>query len=126
MKKSLITLIAISLLLVFVSGCTSSGNPFNNYIPKPNLESNLLTQEGDWSLSQGYFWTAEFQIYNSGDATAKNVYATVQLVKPNNAIRDSKRIYVGNLNPGDSTVIYVELDCDYDDDTKYSVILTHD
>ena len=127
MRKIVITLILISLFLVFVSGCTSSGSSFNYYLPQPNLEYNLLTQEGDWSLSNGLFWTAEFQIYNTGDATAKNVYATVQLVKDNsNAIRDSTLIYVGNLNPGDSSVIYVELDRDYDEDVSYKVILTHD
>ncbi|KQC14285.1 MAG: hypothetical protein APR63_05840 [Desulfuromonas sp. SDB] len=126
MKKIIFALITISLLFVFISGCSSSGSSFNTYLPKPNLQYNLLTQEGEWSLTKGCYWTAEFQVYNSGDAAAKNVYAHVQLIKDGNeAIRDSQNIYVGNLNPGESSTICVELDRDCDEKVSYKVTLTH-
>jgi hypothetical protein len=46
--------------------------------------------------------TITFQIYNSGNAASENTRVTVEMYPEEGQILESKTIYVGKLNPGQS------------------------
>jgi len=71
-----------------------------NYLGKPSLHIGEFNAVPD-------FWSGEiqfkFQVYNSGNGAAKNVYATIGIEDAiSGKSLTSKQVYVGNLNPGES------------------------
>lgn len=117
----LIFLIVLLFSVALCSGCTntySTTSPGGNYfappptpVPKPQLHISSVNSDSDWSLSKGCYWTATYQIYNTGDGAAKNVYLTVSLVNANTGYtRDSETRYIGTLSPGASQIVSVTLD----------------
>jgi hypothetical protein len=66
--------------------------------------------------------TIKFQIYNSGNAKATNVQATVKILDVNNKILASKGVYVGNIDPGDSKTITTSIQGTFPQSSKYQII----
>jgi len=65
----------------------------------------------------------QFQIYNSGDAPAKNVYADIQIIdKDQITIIKSKSIFVGNLQPGESKTITTTIEGTIPQDSLFRII----
>lgn len=65
----------------------------------------------------------QFQIYNSGDASANNVYAIVQVINPDSGkILSSKKVFVGNLAPGESKSITSSIKGDFPSSSKFTII----
>ena len=75
------------------------------FVGKPSVHID------DQSGAQGFAGTKiTFRIYNSGDSTAQNVAAAITIYSPDGLIAlESKQIYVGNLNPGDSKQLTVDM-----------------
>jgi hypothetical protein len=108
---------AILLLFVFtllmVAGCSSLSN-INSYDqsgPSSQVQATLLKQGENWGITRGCYYTVQYQVFNTGSTPAKNVRLGVMLVHINDdAVRDSRDIYIGTLEPGSSTTVAVELD----------------
>jgi hypothetical protein len=131
-NNALLMVLGTLALCVCVSGCTSSGTPFSDtpvsqYLPHPELHTNLVDQDSHWSLSKGVYYSVSYQVYNSGDGAAKNVYLNVQLVLDGSEIiDDSKQVYIGTLAPGASQTVSLDLDGDYDKSYRVRATATHD
>jgi uncharacterized membrane protein len=96
------------------AGCSSvtqipaASEPSNHYSA---VQATLLGENDHWDLSRGCYYTVNYQVYNIGNTTARNVRLDVELVHANdNALRDSKEVFVGSLEPGTSSTVAVELD----------------
>jgi uncharacterized protein YceK len=109
----------LALLLLFigtsimVAGCSSlnSVDTYNQGSQTSQVQASLLKQSGDWGITRGCYYTVQYQVFNTGSTPAKNVRLGVMLVHINdNAVRDSRDIYIGTLEPGTSTTVAVELD----------------
>ncbi|HVP95466.1 MAG TPA: hypothetical protein VMS89_09900 [Methanoregulaceae archaeon] len=113
--------IAIVLALIFVfatitlAGCSSvrqlptpPGQAGPQYSP---VQATLLGEHDHWDVSRGCYYTVQYQVFNTGNTTARNVKLFVELVHINdNAVRDSKEIFIGTLEPGTSSTVTAELD----------------
>ena len=116
MKPNVIFLI---IFLVFaaasVAGCSSvkqipSVPDQAGYHYSP-VQATLLEENDHWDVSRGCYYTVEYQVFNTGNTTVRNVILYVELVHINdNAIRDSKEVFVGSLEPGTSSTVTVDLD----------------
>ncbi len=117
---------------VCIAGCTSSGSSFSGtpvekYMPHPDVKTSLIDQDSDWSFSKGVYYGVTYQVYNVGDGAAKNVYLTIKLTRSgSNVVDDSKRIYVGTLQPGASTTVSADLDGDYDKEYNIHSSVSYD
>jgi uncharacterized protein YceK len=75
------------------------------------VQATLLGEHDHWDVSRGCYYSVQYQVFNTGNTTVRNVKLYVQLVHINdNAVRDSKEIYVGTLEPGSSSTVTAELD----------------
>lgn len=65
----------------------------------------------------------DFQIYNSGNADAKNVEATVALFENESSISplETKQIFIGNLAPGESKTLTVKFQGNYPETLKFRI-----
>jgi uncharacterized protein YceK len=109
--------LALLLLIIgtsmMVAGCSSlnSVDTYNQGSQTAQVQATLLKQSGDWGITRGCYYTVQYQVFNTGSTPAKNVRLGVMLVHINdNAVRDSRDIYIGTLEPGTSTTVAVELD----------------
>ncbi|MEI7432871.1 MAG: CARDB domain-containing protein [Methanomicrobiales archaeon] len=109
----------LALLLLFIStsimvaGCSSLGSvgTYDQGGQTSQVQATLLKQSEDWGITRGCYYTVSYQVFNTGSTPAKNVRLGVMLVHINdNAVRDSRDIYIGTLAPGASTTVAVELD----------------
>jgi len=70
-----------------------------NYLGKPSLHIGELNAVPDFMSGDLQF---KFQVYNSGNGVAKNVYATIGIEDAiSGKSLTSKQVYIGNLNPGE-------------------------
>jgi hypothetical protein len=98
---------------ILVAGCSSLNNvqSYDQGIQTSQVQATLLRQQGDWGITRGCYYTVQYQVFNTGTTPAKNVRLGVMLVHINDdAVRDSRDIYIGTLAPGASTTVAVELD----------------
>jgi uncharacterized protein YceK len=98
---------------ILVAGCSSLNNvqSYDQGAQTSQVQTTLLRQQGDWGIARGCYYTVQYQVYNTGTTPAKNVRLGVMLVHINDdAVRDSRDIYIGTLAPGASTTVAVELD----------------
>lgn len=96
-----------------VAGCSSiqSVQSYDEGGKDQEVQVTLLKGSADWGISRGCYYTVQYQVFNTGTVPAKNVRLGVMLVHINdNAVRDSRDIYIGTLVPGASTTVAVELD----------------
>lgn len=96
-----------------VAGCSSlnSVDTYNQGSQTSQVQATLLKQSEDWGITRGCYYTVQYQVFNTGSVPAKNIRLGVMLVHINdNAVRDSRDIYIGTLGPGTSTTVAVELD----------------
>jgi len=110
-----VLLLALVFTLITLAGCSSvrqlpalpgQGGPQNSLV-----QATLVDEHDHWDVSRGCYYSVEYQVFNTGNTTARNVKLYVELVHINdNAIRDSKEIYVGTLGPGSSQTVTAELD----------------
>lgn len=63
----------------------------------------------------------QFRVYNSGYAPAKNVEATINVMGSKGELLASKTVYVGNLDPGESTMITTNVYGSYPEGSKYTI-----
>ncbi len=75
------------------------------------VRASFVSQDPEWSFAKGCFWTVTYQVYNAGDQPEENVILHIELVDTgSNAVRDTRSVYVGTLEPGASTTVVSELD----------------
>ncbi len=114
MKPAALALIVLFIgTSVMVAGCSSLSNvqTYNQGAQTSQVQATLLRQHEDWGITRGCYYTVQYQVYNTGSTSAKNVRLGVMLVHINDdAVRDSRDIYIGTLTPGTSTTVAVELD----------------
>jgi hypothetical protein len=106
----ILLLLGISLM---VAGCSSldSVRTYDQSGQVSQVQATLLKQNEDWGITRGCYYTVQYQVFNTGSVPAKNVRLGVMLTHINdNAVRDSRDIYIGTLAPGASTTVAVELD----------------
>jgi hypothetical protein len=108
-------LIALCMLIAGIgtSGCISIlGGAGNASGPGSGpIRASFIGQDPDWSFAKGCFWKATYQVYNTGDQPVKNVILTVELLDTgDNAVRESRSIFIGPLAPGQATTVTAELD----------------
>ncbi len=110
-----VTLI-IFLIFLALSGCVSVLTPagpdtFSGDGSNGTIRVALTGQDSHWSFSRGCSWDAVFQVSNTGDAAARNVELYVELVNAGNgSVRDTKKIFIGTLQPGESRSVRMDLD----------------
>jgi hypothetical protein len=113
MKMSVILSI-ILILAAGLAGCSSLNNvrsPSQGGTQFSPVQANLIGQEDHWGFSRGCYYTAQYQVFNTGNTPAKNVRLVAELVHINdNAVRDSGEVFIGTLEPGASVSVAVELD----------------
>jgi len=98
---------------ILVAGCSSLNNvqSYDQGTRASQVQATLLNQHGDWGITRGCYYTVQYQVFNAGATPAKNVRLGVMLIHINDdAVRDSRDIYIGTLAPGASTTVAVELD----------------
>lgn len=100
------------------TGETITQNAKLTLTPRANVMVQNTAFTEHWSLSLGTYYTASFVVYNTGDATAKNVYLIIQLTQNGN-VRDSETVYIGNLAPGEQKTASRSLDGEFG--YKYSL-----
>ena len=100
-------------ILLMIAGCSSlsSVSTYDQNSQSSQVQATLLKQGENWGITRGCYYTVQYQVFNTGSTPARNVRLGVMLVHINdNAIRDSRDIYIGTLEPGSSTTVAVELD----------------
>jgi len=76
-----------------------------------DLRAILTGQEADWGLSRGCVWTVTFQVACTGRTAVQNADLHVELVNAKTgAVRDTKVIFLGTIEPGGEKTVRVELD----------------
>ena len=98
---------------IMVAGCSSlnSVGTYDQGGQVTQVQATLLKNSEDWGIIRGCYYTVQYQVFNTGSAPARNVRLGVMLVHVNDdAVRDSRDIYIGTLAPGASTTVAVELD----------------
>ena len=98
---------------IMVAGCSSlnSVGTYDQGGQTSQVQATLVKQSEDWGITRGCYYTVQYQVFNTGSTPAKNVRLGVMLVHINDdAVRDSRDIYIGTLAPGASTTVAVELD----------------
>jgi predicted nucleic acid-binding Zn ribbon protein len=116
-KWSPLIIIVLFLLIIgiFSPGILDLANLLDsNFFGSPNLHLGEFNIEPDiWSGKMVY----KFQVYNSGNGNAQNVYASIGIENTiTGNIIASKEVFVGNLKPGESRTITASLN--YDGDYK--------
>jgi len=105
----LIPLILLAIALILTAGCTEQAPA--SVISSGNVSASVSKVEDHWNLGLGCYWRAYGTVYNTGDVTARDVTAYIQLIDTSSGnIRDSKTISVGDLARGDSRSFEVSLD----------------
>lgn len=106
------------ILLLFIWSLLTSGMFNLSIFGKPSIhidEAHGISLFGSATI--------KFNIYNSGNAAANNVYALVNVIDPDTGkTLHSKRIFIGNLNPGESKSITTSLPDDIPATMKFTVI----
>ena len=100
-------------ILLMTAGCSSlsSVRSYDQGDQSAPVHATLLRQNEDWGITRGCYYTVQYQVFNTGPVPVKNVRLGVMLVHINDdAVRDSRDIYIGTLEPGSSTTVAVELD----------------
>ncbi len=109
----------LTMVLVFtmitLAGCSSvrqlPAPPGQAGSQNSPVQATLINEQDHWDVSRGCYYSVQYQVFNTGNTTARNVKLYVELVHINdNAIRDSKELYVGTLGPGSSSTVTAELD----------------
>lgn len=98
---------------ILVAGCSSlnSVGTYDQGSQASQVQATLLRQQEDWGISRGCYYTVQYQVYNTGRTPVNNVKLGVMLIHINDdAVRDSRDIYIGTLAPGESTTVTAELD----------------
>jgi hypothetical protein len=99
-------------LIIFIVLCLIFYNPImgylnTNYLGKPSLHLGEFDTVPNFLSGDVQY---KFQVYNSGNGAAKNVYATIGVTdtKSGESLA-SKQVFVGNLDPGESKIITATL-----------------
>lgn len=109
-------LITLAGMCILSCGCLSvlTQSSGGETVPAGNdtgLRATLMDQEADWGLSRGCVWTATFQVSNPGRTTGQNVNLHVEMVNAKTgAVRDTKIIFLGSIEPGGEKTVRVALD----------------
>ena len=92
-----IAIFVIVLLIIFMFGAKFI--LFGNSLPmgRPNIGIDDINGVEGWTGT-----TITFRIYNSGNAAAENVRTTVEIYPEEGPVLESKSIYIGKINPGES------------------------
>ncbi len=98
---------------IMAAGCSSlsSVGTYDHGGQTSQVQATLQKQSEDWGITRGCYYTVQYQVYNTGSTPVNNVKLGVMLVHINDdAVRDSRDIYIGTLAPGASTNVAIELD----------------
>jgi hypothetical protein len=123
MRTPLFIVASLSLLFVLVgcAGCISApvatGPDHYDLGNGEQVSVLFVSQDSDWSFARGCTWTATYQLSNSGTVPAGPVQVNIELVNADSgAVRDSRTIFVGSLEPGESRTVAAELDGECSED----------
>jgi len=113
----------LCLFIFFLIFAAIVGLPITSKHPAPNPFSPSL-HVGD-RTGTNWFGSLkiQFQAYNSGNAPAKNVEATINVIGSEGELLTSKTIFVGNLDPGESKSFTTSIYGSYPENSKYTITL---
>ena len=115
-----VTIIVLTITLVFLSGCLSS--PAVQDSSEGVLHAHYDYTEG-WSLNQGCYERVTGYVYNAGNVSAEAVQLHFNLINSRTGtIRDSRMIFIGTVGQGATTTYETLLDgeCTQDYDVAFS------
>jgi len=116
MKKIFIFAILIGLALV-AAGCTSTDTGGKDS-SSGNLRAHYEYKES-WWFTQGCYGKATGYVYNAGSAPLDNVQLNFNLVNTRtNTIRDSRSIWFGAVDGGESRTFETSLDGECTEDYR--------
>jgi hypothetical protein len=106
--KRYVVIIALVILLVFFSGCTS--NPAVRESSEGALHAHYEYSEG-WSPNQGCYESVTGYVYNAGNVPVDAVQLNFNLVNTGTGtIRDSQSVYIGLVGTGETRTYETVLD----------------
>ena len=113
MKKMWIILLIAGVIFIVNSGRSAS----RVTSPAPNMVVELVDSSSKWSLLKGVHCVATFTLSNTGDAVGRNVYlnARPDHRNPDAQNNTGNNIYVGDIAPGKSRTVYLDLDRNLND-----------
>ena len=115
-----VPLILLAIAFILIAGCAEQAPA--SVIPSGNLSASVSKVEDHWNFGLGCYWKAYGTVYNTGDMTAPDVIAYIQLIDTSDGnIRDTKTISVGDLARGDSRSFEVSLDGECTQDYRVEV-----
>lgn len=128
---TLLLVLILVLSATSLAGCSSVRqipvSPGQGGSQNSQVQATLVDEHDHWGISRGCYYSVQYQVFNTGNTTARNVKLYVQLTHINdNAVRDSKEIFVGNLGPGASQTVTAELDGECTKDYNTQAIPVYD
>ena len=120
-KVSFIILVAV-LGLIFLIGLSWIGWIHLPFFGKPDINIDEIKGNSGFSGS-----VISFQIYNSGDAPARNVAVTITIYsgERTNPV-ESKHVFIGSLQPGESRHITTEMKTTGIKDGQFQIIPSYE
>ena len=119
MKKFFILAILIALAL-FVAGCTST-DAGGKDSSSGNLKAHYEYRES-WWVTQGCYGKVTGYAFNAGNGSADNVQLNFNLVNTRtNTIRDSRSVWFGTVEGGQSRTFETNLDGECSEDYRVDV-----
>jgi predicted small secreted protein len=108
MKKTVIVFMLL-LAVVFLAGC-SSAPAAGQEIAQDTIRAHY-EHHGDWSAGLGCFEKVSGYAYNAGNTSVDNVVLNFNLVnKQSGTIRDSRSVFIGTMEAGQSATFETDLD----------------
>ena len=117
------TLIIIAVLgaVLLSAGCTGSGTAGND-ASQGALRTHYDYKEG-WGFTLGCYGKVTGYVYNAGNVPADNVQLNFNMINTRSGtIRDSKSIFIGSLDAGQSRTYEAILDGECTEDYRVEAV----
>lgn len=108
-KQAIITLAILLAATVFLAGCTNTASGGQD-TSAGNLRAHYEYKES-WSVGQGCYGKVTGYAFNAGNASADGVVLNFNLIDTRTGtIRDSRQVFIGTIEPGQSRTYETVLD----------------
>jgi predicted small secreted protein len=118
MKKYVIVIFALILVAtVFLAGCTNTASGGQD-TSAGNLRAHFEYKES-WSVGQGCYGKVTGYAFNAGAGSADSVVLNFNLIDTRTGtIRDSRQVFIGSIEPGQSRTYETVLDGECTEDYR--------
>ncbi len=118
MKKQVILIFALMLTgTILLAGCTNTASGGQD-VSSGTLKAHFEYKES-WSLGQGCYGKVTGYAFNAGDASADSVVLNFNLIDTKTGtIRDSRQVFIGSIDSGQSRTYETVLDGECTEDYR--------